>query len=155
MPIETERKFLVKKDLWQKTDKPIPDFYRQGYLYSDASKTIRIRIANKEAWITIKGKTTGASRPEYEYNIPADEAQEMLTNMTENCIEKYRYKIMVQGKLWEVDDFKGDNEGLLLAEIELENENESFALPEWIGEEVTEDPRYFNASLSKLPYSKW
>ncbi len=155
MPIEIERKFLVKKELWQNTEKPVPDFYRQGYLYSDVSKTIRVRIANTKAWITIKGKTSGASRPEFEYEIPQKDAQEMLDLMTENSVEKYRYKIEVGGKLWEVDEFKGDNEGLLVAEIELSSESESFELPEWAGEDVTDDARYYNASLSKVPFSKW
>ncbi len=155
MAIEIERKFLVKKDFWQKVNKPIPDFYRQGYLYSDVSKTIRVRIANQHAWLTIKGKTTGASRPEFEYEIPVAEASEMLSAMTESQIEKYRYKLSVEGKLWEVDEFKGDNEGLLVAEIELGNESESFSLPDWAGEEVTHDSRYTNAALSKVPYSTW
>jgi adenylate cyclase len=155
MGLEIERKFLVKKEIWQKTEKPTPDFYRQGYLYSDEFKTIRIRMANETAWLTIKGKTTGASRAEFEYEIPLQEAKEMLDSMTESSIEKYRYKIEAAGKLWEVDEFKGANEGLMVAEIELDSESEIFLLPDWAGEEVTEDSRYYNAALSKVPYSKW
>ncbi len=155
MPIEIERKFLVHKEIWQNTTKPIPDVYRQGYLYSDVSKTIRVRIANTKAWITIKGKTTNASRPEFEYEIPKAEAEEMLTLLAESSVEKCRYKIKVGGKLWEVDEFKAANEGLLIAEIELNSETESFTLPEWAGKEVTEDPRYNNAALSKFPFSNW
>jgi adenylate cyclase len=155
MAIEIEKKFLVKKNLWQKAIKPVPDFYRQGYLFSDVSKTIRIRLTNTTAWLTIKGKTTGASRPEFEYEIPKEDASEMLDTMAENCLEKYRYKIEYGNKFWEVDEFKGENEGLLIAEIELTSEEEKFELPEWAGEEVTEDNRYYNANLAKRPFSKW
>ncbi len=155
MAIETERKFLVKKALWQKINKPTPDFYRQGYLYSDASKTIRIRVSDKLAWLTIKGKTTGASRPEFEYEIPKEEALQMLDLMAESSLEKYRYKIKIEGHIWEVDEFKGENEGLLMAEIELKSDSEVFITPEWIGEEVTNDNRYFNSYLSVNPFSKW
>ncbi len=155
MATETERKFLVKKDLWQKAEKPIPDFYRQGYLYSDVSKTIRIRITSSKAYLTIKGKTTGASRPEFEYEIPKEDAAEMLDQMAESRLEKYRYKINFEGNVWEVDDFKGENEGLLMAEIELDSETETFVLPPWAGEEVTQDNRYFNSYLAQHPFSKW
>lgn len=155
MPLEIERKFLVVKEIWQKVNKPIPDFYRQGYLYSDVSKTIRLRIADTKAWLTIKGKTTGASRPEFEYEIPARHAEEMLNLMAESSLEKYRYKIEIGGKIWEVDEFKGDNEGLVLAEIELKSEQETFELPEWTGLEVTSDERYNNAYLSKKPFQSW
>lgn len=155
MALEIERKFLVKKEIWQKAAKPSPDFYRQGYLYSDELKTIRVRITNTNAWLTIKGKTTGASRAEFEYEIPSPDAREILDNMTACSIEKYRYKLNVDGKLWEVDEFKGENEGLIVAEIELQSESESFILPDWAGEEVTHDSRYYNAALSKLPFSKW
>jgi adenylate cyclase len=155
MTTETERKFLVKKDIWQKTEKPIPDFYRQGYLYSDVNKTIRIRITSVKAYLTIKGKTIGASRPEFEFEIPKEDAEQMLNQMAENSLEKYRYKIKFEGKLWELDEFKGENEGLLLAEIELDNESETFALPPWAGEEVTQDNRYFNSYLARHPFSKW
>ncbi|HSZ25383.1 MAG TPA: CYTH domain-containing protein [Cytophagaceae bacterium] len=155
MPEEIERKFLVKKEIWLKAAKPIPDFYRQGYLYSDVSKTIRIRVTNTTAFLTIKGRTIGFSRPEFEYEIPQKEGVEILNIMTENNLEKYRYNIYFEGKLWEVDEFKGENEGLLLAEIELTSADETFTLPDWIGEEVTQDNRYYNAYLSRHPFLKW
>lgn len=136
-------------------EKPNPDYYRQGYLYSDASKTIRIRVADSLAWLTIKGKTTGASRPEFEYEIPKEEAIQMLELMAESSLEKYRYKIKIDDHIWEVDAFKGENEGLLLAEIELSDEAEVFSRPNWIGEEVTSNIRYFNSYLSANPFSKW
>ena len=155
MAVEIERKFLVNKELWQLTAKPAPDFYRQGYLYSDSSKIIRVRVADEFAWLTLKGKTIGASRPEFEYEIPKDEAIEILTLMAESSLEKYRYKIEFEGRLWEVDEFKGENQGLIIAEIELESEVAAFVLPSWVGKEVTADHRYFNSYLSSNPFSTW
>lgn len=155
MGVEIEKKFLIKKDLWEKV-KADGTLYRQGYMLKDADKTIRIRtIENDNGYITIKGKTKGFSRPEYEYSIPLQEAEELLEKFCEAIVEKKRYKVKVAGKLWEVDEFLGDNEGLLLAELELKNETETFDLPEWIDKEVTNDQRYYNSQLSVNPYKNW
>jgi CYTH domain-containing protein len=153
--LEIERKFLVKKDLWEKVAKPEGTKIIQGYLFSDEDKTIRVRIHGYIAFLTIKGKTIGFSRPEFEYEIPIDEAMLILNEMTGNKIEKSRFEILHQEKLWEVDVFEGRNKGLILAEIELQSENEIFHFPGWIGDEVTSDKRYYNAYLSKNPYETW
>lgn len=153
--IEIERKYLVKKELWEKLEKPEGVKITQGYLLTDKEKTIRVRIYGSQAILTIKGKTMGISRPEFEYEIPFDEAQAILNEMAGNCIEKTRFKISFHEKLWEVDVFDGNNAGLILAEIELVNENEIFDLPNWIGDEVTSDERYYNAYLSISPFKNW
>lgn len=155
MPQEIERKFLVNVLLWNKLNKPEPEHYRQGYLLSSPEKTIRVRTTNSNAYLTIKGKSKGASRAEYEYEIPRNEALELLNEFSVSELSKTRYKINHEGHLWEVDVFEGDNLGLIVAEIELQDENEEFIIPEWIGIEVTEDIRYFNSNLTKNPFSKW
>jgi len=155
MAIEIERKYLVKKELWMLLEKPVPFYIRQGYLHSDSMKTIRVRICDDSGFITIKGATTGISRLEYEYAIPSNEAKELLDKMTSSELSKYRYNITINEKIWEVDVFEGANEGLIIAEIELLSENETFELPEWIDIEVSHDPKYSNSSLSKTPYKNW
>jgi adenylate cyclase len=151
---EIERKFLVKSAEFKKLAKAVP--YRQGYLSTVKERTVRVRTVGTEGFMTVKGVTVGATRAEYEYKIPTNEADEILTNLCEKpLIEKNRYKI-AQGKFtWEIDEFFGENDGLVVAEIELESEGQKFEKPAWIGEEVTGDPKYFNSNLIKTPFKKW
>lgn len=155
MPVEIERKFLLNSAEWEKLEKPAGNFYRQGYLSNEPAKTIRVRQTDDKGYLTIKGLSVGAARAEYEYEIPHSEAGELLDKFAVSELSKLRYKIMYGGKLWEVDEFKGDNAGLLVAEIELSSEDEKFDLPPWIGEEVTGEEKYYNSNLSVRPYSKW
>ena len=155
MAKEIERKFLIDIALWQRIEKPLGQPLRQGYLVTDPHKTIRVRIAGPKAFLTIKGITIGATRSEYEYPIPVHEAEELLTNFAVSELSKIRYTISVKDKIWEIDEFLGDNNGLFVAEVELEREDESVELPEWITQEVTEDQRYYNANLTKNPYKNW
>lgn len=155
MAIEIERKFLVNHEKWNNLIKPIGHHYRQGYLVAEPGKTIRVRVTDRCGYITIKGAMVGASRSEFEYEIPKEEAQELLDQFAVSELSKIRYKIEFEGKLWEVDEFLGENSGLLMAEIELVSEAESFELPRWIEKEVTGDKRYYNSYLSKNPFSKW
>ncbi len=151
---EIERKFLIAGDEWRKLAKGTA--YRQGYLSTVKERTVRVRTIDDKGYLTIKGITVGATRAEYEYEVPAADANEMLTNLCEKpLVEKNRYKIK-QGELtWEIDEFLGDNLGLTVAEIELTDEAQKFDKPSWIGAEVTGDPKYFNSNLTKNPYSKW
>jgi adenylate cyclase len=155
MGVEIERKYLLDLEKWKAMDKPAPKFLRQGYMVKEPSKTIRIRIADEDGYITIKGKSTGASRSEYEYPLPLADAMELLNDFCDAVITKNRYEIEFAGKLWEVDEFMGDNEGLYIAEIELDDEAELFELPEWVDKEVTGDKKYYNSNLSVNPYRNW
>lgn len=155
MPIEIERKFLVNKKAWEATAKSEGEAYRQGYLLTEAAKTIRVRLTPSKGFLTIKGKSEGASRLEYEYEIPQEEAKELLDNFASSELSKDRFKLAFKGKLWEVDVFHGKNEGLTVAEIELESEEESFEIPEWISKEVTGEHKYFNSSLTLKPFKSW
>ena len=151
---EIERKFLVKNDDWKKLAEGT--VYRQGYLSTVKERTVRVRTIGNTGYLTIKGLTIGATRREYEYEISTSDADEMLDELCEKpLIEKKRYKIEFSGLIWEVDEFFGDNKGLVVAEVELSNENQVIRKPLWIGAEVTGDPRYFNSNLTKHPYSKW
>jgi len=151
---EIERKYLVKGDSWRTGAKG--KHYRQGYLSTVKERTVRVRTAGDKGYITVKGITKGASRSEFEYEIPSADANEMLDNLCERpLIEKTRYRIPQGGITWEVDEFAGENKGLIVAEVELKDENQKVGLPGWIGEEVTKDPRYFNANLVAKPYTKW
>ncbi len=153
MGLEIERKFLVKSDSWRAGAKGKK--YCQGYVYAETG-VVRIRIAGDNAFITIKGENTGAVRKEFEYPIPTADATELLDIIcSKPYITKTRYEIEYAGKLWEIDEFGGDNFGLIVAEIELESEDEAFELPDWAGEEVTSDPRYYNSSLATHPYKNW
>lgn len=152
MGVEIERKFKVK-DRFRPTGVGIE--MAQGYLSRDPRRTVRIRIAGIQGFLTIKGETCGATRSEYEYEIPAEEARELLALCDTPLVEKTRYVEMFCGKRWEVDIFHGANEGLRVAEIELAAEAEEFALPEWVGDEVTGERRYYNAALIAHPYSAW
>ncbi|SDP79829.1 CYTH domain-containing protein [Mucilaginibacter sp. OK268] len=155
MAIEIERKFLVDHEQWRILNKPEGKHYRQGYILSDDIKTIRVRVTDEHGYITIKGKTKGISRLEYEYTIPVNEGVELLNNFAVSELEKIRYCISYEGKVWEVDDFLGENQGLLVAEIELEDEAETFKLPQWITVEVTGDKKYYNSALSIEPFNTW
>ena len=151
---EIERKFLVKSNLWEKDTKP--QLIRQGYLTISKEKVIRIRIVGDRGLITIKGEPDGITRYEFEYNIPLNEAEEMLTNLCEKpIIEKERTSIRYKNFTWEVDRFKGENLGLLIAEVELEDESQNPSIPDWVGEEVTGDPRYYNSNLVKMSFKKF
>ena len=153
--MEIEHKYLVRKDLWYAVHKPSGVSIRQGYLLTDPAKTIRVRKTDTEAFLTIKGPSQNATRAEYEYPIPPGEAEELLQLCTLPVIKKVRYRMEVSGKIWEVDEFFGGNEGLILAEIELTFVEEKYEKPSWVGEEVTNDPRYYNAYLAEHPYSGW
>jgi adenylate cyclase len=155
MGVEIERKFLVDHEKWQQLTKPEGTHYRQGYLLDDDKRTIRVRLAGEHGFITIKGTTTGITRKEFEYKIPANEAVELLDSFAESEVEKIRYCITIAGKLWEVDEFLADNAGLIMAEIELQHEDEAFENPGWITHEVSDDERYYNSNLSKNPFKKW
>jgi len=149
---EIERKFLVSGESWKEgatgTD------FQQGYLASDLN-TVRVRIAGGTAYLTIKSKTKGISRDEFEYEIPVADAEAMLKLCPESPISKTRYEVQHGAHLWEVDVFHGANEGLVMAEVELASEEEDVDLPGWAGEEVSHDPRYYNSALSKSPYTTW
>lgn len=154
MAKEIERKFLVNGLEWKNLAKGTE--YRQGYLSTVKERTVRVRTIDSAGYLTIKGISTGATRLEFEYEISVADAHEMLDKLCEKpLIEKKRYKIEHGGLIWEVDEFFGENNGLVVAEVELENENQEISKPEWIGKEVTNDPRYFNSNLTKTPYTKW
>lgn len=154
MGIEIERKFLLANDDWK--GQVQGDTIRQGYLSSDHDRVVRIRIMNKDAFVTIKSSTDGLFRNEWEYPIPLVDAEEMLNQLClRPLIEKVRYRVPYEGMVWEVDEFFGENTGLLVAEIELESVDQVFALPVWAGKEVTDDPRYYNTNLMRNPYTMW
>jgi CYTH domain-containing protein len=150
---EIERKFLVIGDDFRKSVKC--GLIKQGYLCNETDRVVRVRLYYNKGFITIKGKTVGMSRLEWEYEIPLDDANEMIKLCVGTIIEKKRYEVDFMGNKWEVDEFHGENEGLVVAEIELADENCIIAIPEWIGREVTDDPRYLNANLVKKPYKCW
>jgi len=153
MPLEIERKFLVDTQKWEPTN----DGTRmvQAYLGIEPNPTVRVRIAGDKAFLTIKGRSKSISRPEFEYEIPADEAWEMMKLAISNPVEKIRYKIMHEGFLWEVDVFLGKNEGLVMAELELESENQVFPRPDWLLSEASGDRKYYNSYLSEHPFQEW
>jgi adenylate cyclase len=152
--LEIERKFLVRDARWKKLGQGV--LLRQGYLSSQPDRIVRVRIEGGAAMLTIKGRTVGATRAEWEYPIPMKDAHAFLSDLCEKpIIEKMRYRIRHDGMVWEVDEFMGDNAGLVVAEIELEAEDQQFSRPDWVAEEVTHDARYFNANLLRRPYSRW
>ena len=154
MGIEIERKFLVTNTDWKQQGQGV--HLCQGYICSDPGRIVRVRVEGEQAMLTIKGKTEGISRGEWEYPIPVQDARELLSGLcTQPLIEKYRYRILYQGLMWEVDEFLGDNAGLIVAEVELESESQAFSRPEWLGEEVSHDHRYANANLLKHPFCQW
>lgn len=152
---EIERKFRVRGDGWRSRSgggQPM----RQGYLVAQEDRSVRVRVAGENARLTIKGRTRGATRAEFEFPIPLSDAREILEGLClEPLIEKIRHRIEVGSHTWEVDEFSGANEGLVVAEIELDSEEESFERPPWLGDEVTDDPRYYNANLVRRPWGEW
>ncbi len=154
MPLEIERKFLVIGNSWRALATGVT--CRQGYLLAEKERTVRVRTMNNKGFLTIKGQSTGITRLEYEYEIAVTEADELLDQLCRKpLIEKKRYTIPFQGFLWEVDEFFGENNGLIVAEIELATEDQHFPKPDWVGREVSDDPRYFNARLCRHPFCRW
>ncbi|HGT2148964.1 TPA: CYTH domain-containing protein [Neisseria gonorrhoeae] len=154
MPIEIERRFLIENDKWrQYADEPL--LLKQGYLSVKKERTIRIRIAGKRAWLTLKGYISEISRSEFEYEIPLADAEKMMETMCPFKMEKRRYPVRWGGSLFEVDVFLGENSPLVVAEIELPAENADFDRPDWLGREITSDGMFTNAYLSKHPFSSW
>ena len=154
MSVEIERKFLVRGSAWKVLGQGVA--IRQGYLSTNPDRVVRVRIEDESATLTIKGRTKGITRGEWEYAISLEEADQLLNDLCERpLIEKTRTRVVYEGMVWEVDEFFGDNLGLVVAEIELESEEQSFSKPDWIAEEVTDDARYFNANLLRHPFSDW
>ena len=153
MGIEIERKFLVRSDDWRLLG--IPVSYSQGYLVADGVKTVRIRTAGEKGYLTIKGGAKGFSRLEYEYEVPIEDASELFKLCSIPIIRKFRTRVLFGDKIWEVDEFEDDNKGLIMAEIELNSEDETFLIPPWIGSEVTGDPRFYNSCLARNPFKNW
>lgn len=153
MAVEIERKFLVRGDAWRRG--AVATEYRQGYLAIEPQCSIRVRVADEQAWLTIKSGSQGIARQEFEYPVPQDDAAALLGLCLPGVISKTRHVLTHGGHCWEVDEFHGDNTGLIVAEIELESVDEVFDKPEWLGEEVSDDPRYYNATLSVRPYCRW
>ncbi len=152
---EIERKFLVRNDTWRAHTTAIRPI-RQGYLCADPLRTVRVRVAGAEAWLTIKGATDGLSRAEYEYPIPTDHALAMLDQLCATGeINKTRHIVPHGALVFEVDVFHGKNEGLIIAELEIPTPDTAVELPPWIGQEVTGDPRYFNSYLARQPFTTW
>ena len=156
MATEIEHKFLLKNDEWRKANIKKSVRYRQGYMASNKQSSVRVRISDHDAFLNIKGATLGVKRREYEYHIPEQDARELLDNLcTKPLIEKTRYYIEYEGFTWEVDVFEGDNEGLIVAEVEIDSEGQEFPKPSWVGKEVSDDPRYYNSCLAEHPYKDW
>ncbi|CAM3641275.1 CYTH domain-containing protein [Roseateles saccharophilus] len=154
MGIEIERKFLVAGDGWRRQATTQTRF-SQGYLSRDPARAVRVRIAGERAFLTIKGATTGATRAEFEYEVPVADAAQLLAMSDGPVVEKIRHLCPHAGMTWEVDEFLGANAGLIVAEIELESEGQAFARPAWLGGEVTGDARYVNANLAVHPFTSW
>jgi CYTH domain-containing protein len=152
MGIEIERKFLVVGDDWRAAP-ALP--YAQGYLNRDKQRTVRVRVVEDRAWLTIKGANAGATRAEFEYPIPLADAEQLLALCDGPLVRKTRRIVVHAGASWEIDEFEGDNAGLVVAEIELASEDAAFERPPWLGAEVTHDARYFNSNLATAPYSTW
>jgi CYTH domain-containing protein len=154
MGVEIERKFLVVGHDYRKHAAGVS--YRQGYLTRDPERTVRVRVAGGRAYLTIKGRGQGLARPEFEYEIPVGDATTLLDTLClKPLVEKTRFELTVGGTVWVVDEFKGENAGLVVAEVELAAEDQPFAKPAWLGEEVSDDARYTNASLSAKPFRTW
>ncbi len=155
MAHEIERKFLLKNDDWrQQIQQSIPQI--QGYLGTSESCSIRVRVSAEQANLNIKSATLGISRQEYDYSIPLEEAREILAHLCiKPLIEKTRHIVRVGSHIWEIDEFAGENVGLIVAEVELDSTDESFEKPAWAGEDVSDDPRYYNVCLVKNPYRNW
>lgn len=154
MPQEIERKFLLANDTWKSLTTRRLEI-KQGYLNADSRRTVRVRIQGNSGYLTIKSESVGISRQEFEYDIPYEDARSLLLLCEPPVIDKVRHEVNYEGHLWEIDVFAGANEGLTVAEIELSSEDEVFARPGWLGEEVSDDPRYFNSHLVACPYCDW
>lgn len=154
MAVEIERKFLVANDTWR-AHAGAPTLLKQAYLSVDKARTVRVRIENDQGYLTIKGLTQGISRAEFEYAIALADAEQLLLLCLTPVLEKYRYRIPCADHVWEVDEFLGVNQGLLIAEIELSDVAETFVKPSWLGEEVSQQAKYYNSALSQTPYSCW
>jgi len=157
MATEIERKFLVVGDGWR-AQAVRSETFRQGYITTGEHSrgSVRVRVSGQRAWLNLKSATRGISRLEFEYPIPLEDADQILDSLCESpIIDKTRHYVPFAGRTWEVDVFEGENAGLVIAEVELETENASLSLPEWVGNEVTDDLRYYNACLVKHPFSAW
>ena len=151
---EIERKYLVHGDAWRVGAAGL--YCRQGYLAATIDCTVRVRVLGDQGFLTIKGRVEGIQRAEYEYGVPVQEAREMLDRLCPRpLVERYRYHREYAGQTWEVDEFVGENQGLVVAEIELRAADQAVALPEWVEREVSDDPRYLNVNLARRPYTKW
>ena len=154
MAHEIERKFLLTSDEWRSGVEG--RLYRQGYLSTEKERTVRVRIVGQRGVLTVKGLTRGISRLEFEYEIPLADATRLLDELCHRpLIEKTRYEVAHAGLTWEIDEFHGDNAGLVVAEVELASEDQTIELPGWIGKEVSGDPRYYNSNLAQHPFSEW
>jgi adenylate cyclase len=155
MAIEIERKFQLSGDSWRRQIRS-STLLRQGYLANTARASVRVRLAGEDAWLSVKAMTPGRSRAEYEVPVPPDDAGEMLDRLCEGAlIEKWRHLVRHEGHTWEIDEFLGENAGLIVAELELDSEEEAFGRPTWLGEEVTHDERYYNFRLAQHPWRRW
>jgi adenylate cyclase len=155
MPVEIERKFLVQGEAWR-ADVRRREYFAQGYLAASERCSVRVRVGDDRAWLNLKGRLQGATRLEYEYEVPVGEASEMLDSLCAlGRVEKWRHWVPYAGHEWEVDEFQGDNAGLVVAELELADEAEPFVRPPWLGLEVTEDLRYLNTNLASRPWRRW
>jgi len=150
---EIERKFLVRGEAWKALAAGV--LFRQGYLNSAKERVVRVRTMGDAAALTVKGITVGATRLEFEYDVPFTDAEQLLELCEQPLVEKTRYKIPLDGLVWEIDEFHGVNRGLVVAECELQSEDQAIAKPDWVGEEVTGDPRYFNSNLITNPFTTW
>lgn len=155
MALEIERKFLVRSAAWRSKAQS-RELLRQGYLSSGSRCSIRVRVAGEQAWLNLKAKRSGMTRLEFEYPIPLADADEILRELCNGpLLEKYRHRLPAGGHVWEIDEFLGDNAGLIVAEIELPDEAAEFERPDWLGPEVTQDQRYYNFNLASHPYTQW
>ena len=154
MPREFDRKFLVRSDAWKQGEKPIR--ITEGYLSRTNERVVRVRLAGGKGSIAVKGRAQGPRRKEFEYDIPPAHAAEMLDQICERpLLDKLRHRISVAGITWEIDEFLGENAGLVIAEVQLARNGQPIALPDWVGAEITDDPRYYNNQLVSRPYSTW
>lgn len=155
MAIEIERKFLIKSDEWKQL-KHSSNHYKQAYFCNTSKVSVRVRVSDDEAWMSFKSATVDISRFEYEYTVPLDEANHMMDQFSEgSVISKIRHFVPIGPHIWEIDVFEGDNQGLVVAEIELSSVDEMFSKPNWVGDEVSDDIRYFNSNLVSYPYKDW
>lgn len=155
MAVEIEHKYLVESDLWNSVVPNKIVNIKQGYLSSDPNVSVRVRVLDDKGFVTVKGKTLGAKRLEFEYEIPLVDAEQMLREFGQRCVEKKRHYVLIENKIWEVDVFEGLNEGLIIAEIELTSEDERYFKPDWVTLDITQDYKYSNSNLAIHPYSTW